>query len=127
MSEALAKEVERFGIKVTLVEPAGYATAWGTTSMRFAPSTEPYDALRSELAEPPGPRQPRAVATREGRSRALVSAPRHAHEVRLGLPRDVALHEVRQAARVLDDLHAGGRERRLVEDPRREQRVRQRL
>ena len=51
MSEALAKEVERFGIRVTLVEPAGYATEWGTTSMRFAPSTEPYDALRSELAE----------------------------------------------------------------------------
>jgi len=39
LSEALAKEVAAFGIKVTIVEPAAYATDWsGSSSIRATPS-----------------------------------------------------------------------------------------
>ena len=36
MSEALAQEVARFGIGVTLAEPGSYATDWGGLSMQRA-------------------------------------------------------------------------------------------
>ncbi|WP_158895484.1 SDR family NAD(P)-dependent oxidoreductase [Amycolatopsis anabasis] len=49
MSEALAQEVEPFGIKVTLVEPGGYATDWGTTSMRMAEYSPAYEPVRAKL------------------------------------------------------------------------------
>lgn len=49
-SQALATEVEDFGIKVTLVEPTGYATEWGAGSATHAESLPVYDALRERLA-----------------------------------------------------------------------------
>lgn len=36
MSESLAKEVERFGINVTLVEPGPFRTLWGGTNAHYA-------------------------------------------------------------------------------------------
>lgn len=50
MSEALAHEVGRFGIKVTLVEPGGYATDWGGSSMKIAVANPAYDVVREEMA-----------------------------------------------------------------------------
>ncbi|WP_260857199.1 SDR family NAD(P)-dependent oxidoreductase [Microbacterium sp. 1.5R] len=57
-SEAMAAEVRRFGIRVSLVEPGELATDWAGTSMRFAEPTRDNDALRTELfgtAEVPWP------------------------------------------------------------------------
>ena len=41
ISQALAQEVEGFGIHVTLIEPGGFSTDWGGSSARHA---EPLDA-----------------------------------------------------------------------------------
>ncbi|BCP53664.1 short-chain dehydrogenase/reductase [Kaistia sp. 32K] len=66
--EALAGEVERFGIKVTLIEPAGYATSFleGPT-MKQAPEIAAYNVVREELAE-------RLTADQLGDPRATVPA-----------------------------------------------------
>jgi NAD(P)-dependent dehydrogenase (short-subunit alcohol dehydrogenase family) len=50
MSEALAQEVAGFGIKVTLVEPGGFATDWGGSSGTFTEQLPAYDELRTALA-----------------------------------------------------------------------------
>jgi len=49
ISQALAQEVEGFGIHVTLIEPGGFATDWGGSSARHA---EPHDAYAG-VHEPP--------------------------------------------------------------------------
>ncbi|MFF3617087.1 SDR family oxidoreductase [Streptomyces aureus] len=51
LSESLAAEVAGFGIKVTLVEPGGYATDWGSSSAVHAKPNPVYQALRDALAE----------------------------------------------------------------------------
>jgi len=45
-SQALAQEVAGFGIKVTLVEPGGYATDWAGSSARHAAPLPAYDEYR---------------------------------------------------------------------------------
>jgi NAD(P)-dependent dehydrogenase (short-subunit alcohol dehydrogenase family) len=49
-SQSLAAEVAAFGIKVTIVEPAGYATDWGGPSAVRAKPMAVYDAARATLA-----------------------------------------------------------------------------
>ncbi|WP_227999469.1 SDR family NAD(P)-dependent oxidoreductase [Nocardia australiensis] len=51
LSEALAMEVERFGIKVTIVEMGGYATGLFTAGTTATEPLPQYDALRTELEE----------------------------------------------------------------------------
>ncbi|MGC0340968.1 SDR family oxidoreductase [Streptomyces sp. SLBN-8D4] len=51
LTESLAKEVAAFGIKVTLVEPGGFATDWAGASASFAAQLPAYDGLRAALAE----------------------------------------------------------------------------
>lgn len=67
LSQALAQEVAGFGIKVTLVEPGGYATDWGGSSASHATPIAAYDAVREAAANRPSrrgtPGDP--VATRE--------------------------------------------------------------
>ena len=54
MSQALAAEVSRFGVKVTLVEPTGYTTDWRDTSAVRADPITAYDFLREGPASPSG-------------------------------------------------------------------------
>jgi NAD(P)-dependent dehydrogenase (short-subunit alcohol dehydrogenase family) len=49
-SQALAAEVAPFGIKVTLVEPAGFATDWGGSSAQHANQMPAYDGARAATA-----------------------------------------------------------------------------
>ena len=51
LAESLSQEVASFGIKVTLIEPGGYATNFFTAqSLRSSPELAPYDTVRAELA-----------------------------------------------------------------------------
>ncbi len=43
-SEALAYEVKKFGVKIAVVEPGAYRTAWQTDSLRVAERTESGDS-----------------------------------------------------------------------------------
>jgi NAD(P)-dependent dehydrogenase (short-subunit alcohol dehydrogenase family) len=49
-SQSLALEVAPFGIKVTLVEPGGYATDWGGPSAKRAAQMPVYDGARAAIA-----------------------------------------------------------------------------
>jgi len=53
---SLAAEVKEFGIKVTLVEPAGYATDWAGPSAVHAGRQPQYDEFRAAMARPAGKR-----------------------------------------------------------------------
>lgn len=46
MSESLAAEVAEFGVRVTLVEPGGYATDWSGPSAVRAAELDVYDGMR---------------------------------------------------------------------------------
>jgi NAD(P)-dependent dehydrogenase (short-subunit alcohol dehydrogenase family) len=50
LSQSLAAEVADFGIKVTLVEPGGYATEWGGASAKQATRMTVYDGARAAIA-----------------------------------------------------------------------------
>src|ERR1700683_2668129 len=49
-SQSLAAEVADFGIKVTIVEPGGFATDWGGASAKRAAQMEIYDGARAKIA-----------------------------------------------------------------------------
>jgi NAD(P)-dependent dehydrogenase (short-subunit alcohol dehydrogenase family) len=51
LSQSLAQEVAAFGIKVTLIEPSGYATDWaGPSAKRAAPLTA-YEQVRQQASD----------------------------------------------------------------------------
>jgi NAD(P)-dependent dehydrogenase (short-subunit alcohol dehydrogenase family) len=50
LTESLAQEVAGFGIKVTLIEPGGFATDWAGASGTFAEPQPQYDAFREAQA-----------------------------------------------------------------------------
>ena len=49
LAEALAGEVAGHGVRVSIVEPGGIDTAWGTGSMQFTAPRPAYDALRESM------------------------------------------------------------------------------
>jgi NAD(P)-dependent dehydrogenase (short-subunit alcohol dehydrogenase family) len=49
-SQSLSLEVAGFGVKVTLVEPAGYSTDWSGSSARHSAELPAYDSVREEAA-----------------------------------------------------------------------------
>ena len=50
-SQSLAAEVGAFGIKVTIVEPGGFATEWGGPSAKRATPLPAYDGARAAIAQ----------------------------------------------------------------------------
>jgi NAD(P)-dependent dehydrogenase (short-subunit alcohol dehydrogenase family) len=50
-SQSLAAEVRGFGIKVTIVEPGGFATDWGGPSAKHATPMPAYDGVRAAIAQ----------------------------------------------------------------------------
>lgn len=50
LSQALAQEVADFGIKVTIIEPGGFATDWGGSSARHAAPNADYEETRARIA-----------------------------------------------------------------------------
>jgi NAD(P)-dependent dehydrogenase (short-subunit alcohol dehydrogenase family) len=50
LSESLAAEVARFGVRVTIVEPGGYETDWAGASARRSDPLPAYDPMREEMA-----------------------------------------------------------------------------
>jgi NAD(P)-dependent dehydrogenase (short-subunit alcohol dehydrogenase family) len=65
-SQSLAAEVAGFGIRVTLVEPGGYATEWGGVSATRSVEMPAYSAARAAVAAIRGksqPGDPQATAT----------------------------------------------------------------
>lgn len=50
ISQSLALEVADFGVKVTLIEPGGYATDWGGSSAQRATPLPAYDPVRATSA-----------------------------------------------------------------------------
>ncbi|MGO9934647.1 MAG: SDR family oxidoreductase [Steroidobacteraceae bacterium] len=57
-SQSLAAEVAAFGIKVTIVEPGGYATDWGGPSAQRAAPIPAYDGARAAIASVRGRNMP---------------------------------------------------------------------
>lgn len=51
MTEALSREVAGFGIKVTLVEPGGFATDWSGASATFADELDAYAPLHAGMKQ----------------------------------------------------------------------------
>jgi NAD(P)-dependent dehydrogenase (short-subunit alcohol dehydrogenase family) len=47
-SQSLSQEVAGFGVRVTLVEPAGYSTDWAGSSARHATALPAYDGVREQ-------------------------------------------------------------------------------
>jgi NAD(P)-dependent dehydrogenase (short-subunit alcohol dehydrogenase family) len=56
ISQSLAQEVAGFGIKVTIIEPAGYSTDWAGPSAKHATELPAYDQVREAMKSAP-PRQ----------------------------------------------------------------------
>jgi len=50
-SQALAQEVAGFNIKVTVIEPGGFATDWAGPSAKRSAPLEVYDDLRQQVAK----------------------------------------------------------------------------
>jgi NAD(P)-dependent dehydrogenase (short-subunit alcohol dehydrogenase family) len=76
LSQTLSLEVATFGVKVTLIEPAGYSTDWAGSSAKHSDPLPAYDGVREEAAAArakrvAGPGNP--VATREAILRLVDS------------------------------------------------------
>jgi NAD(P)-dependent dehydrogenase (short-subunit alcohol dehydrogenase family) len=76
-SEAMASEVARFGIRVTLVEPGALDTDWAGASMQFSAPCSDYDDVRTELFgtnEIPWPRGDSGEGTKSEDAAAAILA-----------------------------------------------------
>jgi NAD(P)-dependent dehydrogenase (short-subunit alcohol dehydrogenase family) len=49
LSQSLAAEVAQFGVKVTLIEPGGFATEWGGPSAKHSKEIAAYDGARATI------------------------------------------------------------------------------
>ena len=53
-SQSLQAEVARLGVKVTIVEPGGYATEWGRSSAVHSEPIQAYDPIRNAMTSAAG-------------------------------------------------------------------------
>ena len=103
-SQALAQEVEGFGIHVTLIEPGGFSTDWSGVSARRATPIAAYDAVRdraharaAEARRPGGPMGPGDPAASAKAIFEVVDAPKPPLRVFFGLaPLALAEREYQQ-------------------------------
>jgi len=51
LTQSLAQEVKGFGVKVTLIEPSGYATDWAGPSAKRAAPLAVYDQVRQQASD----------------------------------------------------------------------------
>lgn len=58
ISQALSLEVKDFGIKVTLIEPGGFATDWGGSSAKHAEPLDAYQPMRDAAQQRRAGNQP---------------------------------------------------------------------
>jgi short-subunit dehydrogenase len=58
-SQSLSYELEEFGVKVTIIEPGGYTTAWSGSSAGRSSELPVYDGVRERRSQRLGPVQSR--------------------------------------------------------------------
>ncbi|MGH3503686.1 MAG: oxidoreductase [Nocardioidaceae bacterium] len=75
LSESLALEVARFGIRVTIVEPGGFDTDWAGPSARRSDFLEAYEPMRREAAARRGGHAPGMPAAAAQALLEVVDAP----------------------------------------------------
>jgi NAD(P)-dependent dehydrogenase (short-subunit alcohol dehydrogenase family) len=73
-SDALSQEMAPFGVKVTIIEPGGYATDWGGASAAHSTQIPAYQPARDALAEEFGRPAPGPEATIEAVLAAVDAA-----------------------------------------------------
>ncbi|WP_182047558.1 SDR family NAD(P)-dependent oxidoreductase [Curtobacterium sp. ME26] len=61
LTESLSQEVAAFGIKVTLIEPGGFATDWGSASATVADAQPQYAGIHDAMSKMAGGAQPEPV------------------------------------------------------------------
>ncbi len=71
LSEALALEVKDLGIHVTIVQPNGFATSFGSTTINSQPNTA-YDAVRAKLYADPNVAGPDAYGDPQATAAAIL-------------------------------------------------------
>ncbi|GAB3282736.1 SDR family NAD(P)-dependent oxidoreductase [Kineosporia babensis] len=77
LCESLAAEVAPFGIKVTIIEPGGYATDWaGSSAVRSEP-LEAYQPLRDQMAQVQASAQMPAFPGPEATTQAVFAVVDH--------------------------------------------------
>lgn len=96
MSQALAAEVQGFGIRVTLIEPAAYATEWANRSAVQTQPQAPYDDLRSQVAAHWQQQSPGLPEASAAALMALVDAPQPPLRAFFGDLLDLVRNEYRQ-------------------------------
>lgn len=72
LTESLAQEVAAFGIKVSMIEPGGYATDWGGTSAVHAAPLPEYDPVRQGLADMVASMPPNFIGDPAGTAGAVL-------------------------------------------------------
>ncbi|WP_202866666.1 oxidoreductase [Kribbella voronezhensis] len=75
LSESLAAEVARFGIRVTIVEPGGFDTDWAGSSARRSDPLDAYNPMRDEAAARRGAQSPGTPAAAAQALLQVVDAP----------------------------------------------------
>lgn len=71
LSEALALEVKAFGIHVTIVQPNGFATSFGSTTVNSQPNAA-YDGVRAALYADPNVAGPDAYGDPQATAEAIL-------------------------------------------------------